>query len=95
MRDAAADLQIEHALRHLTAIVASADDAIIGKTLDGVLTYWNAGAERLELEYTAAEILGKSVGLLIPPERRAELSVILAKIGRGERVRHYETTRGR
>ena len=80
----------EEARAHLAAIVASSDDAIIGKTLEGVITSWNAGAERL-YGYAADEVIGQQLALLIPPERPAELPAILARLRRGERIRHHET----
>jgi PAS domain S-box-containing protein len=76
----------------LAAIVASSDDAIVSKTLDGVITSWNAGAERI-FGYTAEEAVGQPVLMLIPPERRDEEDLILGRIRRGERVEHFETVR--
>ncbi len=76
----------------LAAIVSSSDDAIVSKTLDGVITSWNAGAERL-FGYTPAEAIGQSMTLIIPTERRAEENEILQRIRRGERVEHFETVR--
>jgi PAS domain S-box-containing protein len=76
----------------LAAIVKSSDDAIIGKTLDGTVTSWNAGAERL-YGYTAAEMEGQNVSLLIPNHSANELSEILKKVGQGESVEHHETQR--
>jgi PAS domain S-box-containing protein len=76
----------------LAAIVESSDDAIISKDLDGIVTSWNAGAERM-FGYTAEEMIGKPVSLLIPPERDNEERQILSKIRRGERISHYETVR--
>jgi PAS domain S-box-containing protein len=76
----------------LAAIVESADDAIFGKTLDGIITSWNPGAERL-YGYTPAEIVGQSVARLVPPDRPDELPGIMARLRRGERVHHYETVR--
>ena len=77
---------------YLAAIVASSDDVIVSKTLDGVITSWNPGAERV-LGYTAAEAVGKHIKMIIPPERWAEEDDVLARIGRGERVDHFETVR--
>jgi PAS domain S-box-containing protein len=77
---------------HLAAIVASSEDAIVGKTLDGTITSWNAAAERL-LGYTAAEIVGASVLRLIPPELQAQEPAILARLAAGERVATFETVR--
>jgi len=78
----------------LAAIVASSDDAIISKSLDGVITSWNRGAERL-FGYTAEEAIGQPVTMLIPPERFNEEPTILGRIRRGEPIDHYETVRRR
>lgn len=78
----------------LAAIVESSDDAIFSKTLDGVLLSWNRGAEQL-YGYNADEVIGRSVSLLIPPGQPDELPDILERLRRGERIRHYETTRVR
>src|SRR2546426_3612150 len=83
--------QTEAALARVAAIVESSDDAIIGKTLDGMIASWNAGAERL-YGYAAREVVGRwPIALVIPPEHRDELSMILERLARGERVDHYET----
>ena len=76
----------------LAAIVDSSEDAIISKNLDGIITSWNAGAERL-FGYTASEIIGQPVSRLMPPEYRSDMENILGKISRGERVEHFETVR--
>jgi PAS domain S-box-containing protein len=76
----------------LAAIVESSEDAIVSKTLDGVITSWNAGAQLL-FGYTAAEAVGRSITLIIPPERAHEEQVILERLRRGERIEHYETVR--
>ena len=76
----------------LAAIVASSDDAIISKTLDGIITSWNAGAERL-FGYTAAEAIGRSIHLVIPADRKEEEEVILGRLRRGERIDHFQTIR--
>jgi PAS domain S-box-containing protein len=78
----------------LAAIVESSEDAIISKNLDGIITSWNAGAERL-FGYTAAEAIGRPVIMLIPEDRLNEEPEILNRIRRGERVDHYETIRRR
>jgi PAS domain S-box-containing protein len=78
----------------LAAIVDSSDDAIISKTLDGVITTWNKAAERF-YGYQAEEIIGHSISLLIPPGRPNEMTGILDRIRIGERVGPYETTRRR
>lgn len=76
----------------LAAIIESAEDAIISKTLEGVITSWNNGAERL-FGYTADEVVGKPVTILIPPDHIDEEPQILRRIKAGERVEHYETVR--
>src|SRR6185295_5934987 len=78
----------------LASIIASSDDAIISKDLGGIIQTWNAGAERL-FGYTAEEAIGRSVTMLMPPERADEEPGILERIRRGERVDHYETVRRR
>lgn len=90
----AADVGAEHARARLAAVVESSDDAIISKTLEGIITSWNLGAERI-FGYTADEIVGQSVLKLIPPDRRHEEPVILDRIRNGQRVDHYETVRMR
>jgi len=78
----------------LAAIVNSSDDAIISKTLDGIITSWNPGAEKM-FGYTAAEMVGNSMLILFPPELLNEEADLLARIASGESVRHYETVRVR
>ncbi|HEY8562874.1 MAG TPA: ATP-binding protein [Pyrinomonadaceae bacterium] len=78
----------------LAAIIESAEDAIVSKTLDSIITSWNKGAERV-FGYAADEIVGKSVLLLIPPDRQNEENLILEKIRSGKRIEHYETIRVR
>src|SRR5712691_13168044 len=78
----------------LASIVDTSDDAIISKTLDGVITTWNKAAERI-YGYQADEVIGHSVSLLIPPDRANEMVEILDRIRIGERVDRYETTRRR
>ncbi|HZF37352.1 MAG TPA: ATP-binding protein, partial [Blastocatellia bacterium] len=79
---------------YLAAIVESSDDAIISTDLRGAIRSWNRGAERL-YGYTEAEVVGKPVSMLIPPERRDEESPILKLIRKGERISQYETVRRR
>jgi PAS domain S-box-containing protein len=76
----------------LAAIVEASEDAIVSKTLDGVIRSWNGGAERL-FGYTAGEAVGQPITLIIPPERRDEERAILERLRRGERVEHFETVR--
>ena len=82
----------EHSAAQLAAIVESSQDAIVGKTLDGVVTSWNQAAERM-FGYTAEEMIGQSVLKLIPLERRPEEHMILTRVRRGERIESYETER--
>ena len=82
----------EERCRQLASIVESSDDAIISKDLNGIITTWNMGAERL-FGYRAEEVIGKCGTILIPPEYRDEEPLILERIRRGERVEHYETVR--
>ncbi|HST53497.1 MAG TPA: ATP-binding protein [Pyrinomonadaceae bacterium] len=78
----------------LSALVESADDAVISKTLGSVITSWNSGAERL-FGYTVEEAVGKSVTMLIPADHPDEEPSIIARLKRGERIEHYETVRVR
>ncbi|HVC32429.1 MAG TPA: diguanylate cyclase [Chloroflexota bacterium] len=80
--------------RLLAAILASSDDAIISQTLEGVITGWNPGAERL-YGHSASQAVGHCVSLLFPPDRSDELDVQLERIARGEWIDHYETSRVR
>jgi len=76
----------------LTALIGSADDAIISKTLDGVITSWNKGAERI-FGFTAEEAVGKPITIIIPPDHLDEEPEILARLRAGERIEHFETVR--
>jgi PAS domain S-box-containing protein len=90
------------ALRHkadratglMASIVESSDDAIVSKTLKGVITSWNPGAERI-FGYTAKEAIGQSISLIIPVDRATEEETILKRLGRGERIDHFDTVRVR
>jgi PAS domain S-box-containing protein len=77
---------------HLASIIESSDDVIVSKTLEGVITSWNPAAERI-FGYTAGEAIGQNIKLIIPHDRWAEEDDVLARIGRGERVDHFETVR--
>lgn len=78
----------------LSALIESADDAIISKTLEGVITSWNKGAERI-FGYTAEEVIGKPITILIPEDHLEEEPAILARLREGQRIEHYETVRRR
>jgi two-component system NtrC family sensor kinase len=84
----------EAAESFLSALVESADDAIISKNLDGIVTSWNPGAEKV-FGYTAKDMIGKPISLLVPADRPDEEPRILERIRRGERISHYETKRVR
>ncbi len=81
-------------LRWLASIVESSDDAIISKSLDGIITSWNRGAERI-FGYTTEEAVGQPITIVIPQDRHDEERAILTRIGRGERIDHFETIRQR
>ena len=87
-------LKADKATGLLASIVDSSDDAIISKTLDGVIISWNAGAQRL-FGYTAEEAIGQSVSMIIPIDRLSEETTILARLRQGVRIDHYDTTRRR
>ena len=87
-------LRAEETTRRMAAIVETSDDAIISKNLEGVIQTWNRGAANI-FGYTADEVVGKPVTLLMPPERYDEEPGILARLRRGERIDHYETVRRR
>ncbi|MBV9997568.1 MAG: PAS domain S-box protein [Verrucomicrobia bacterium] len=84
--------QAEEIRARLAAIVEGSEDAIIGKTLESTITSWNRGAERL-FGYAAKEAVGQAIWVVIPPERLDEEARLLARLRRGEHVRHYETVR--
>jgi PAS domain S-box-containing protein len=91
-RDITERRRAEEAQVRLAAIVESSEDAIIGKTLEGIITSWNQGAERI-YGYRAGDVVGRSLALLIPPDRPDELPGILAQLARGEAISRYETER--
>ncbi|MGE3401522.1 MAG: PAS domain S-box protein [Vicinamibacterales bacterium] len=84
----------ERAARRLAAIVESSEDAIVSKDLGGIVTSWNAGAERM-FGYSAEEMIGRSIRTIIPPDRHEEEDDVLARLRRGDKVHHFETTRRR
>src|SRR6185369_3693030 len=88
-QERAGKLVTEHVL---AAIVASSDDAIISKSLEGIIQTWNAGAERI-FGYTAAEAIGRHISLVIPPERLPEEDQIITNLKAGRRIDHFETVR--
>jgi PAS domain S-box-containing protein len=91
-RDVSERRRTELARAHLAAIVDSSEDAIVSKTLQGIILSWNTGAERL-FGYSSSEAVGQPITILIPPERINEEGEILARIARGERIEHFETVR--
>ena len=100
-RDVSAQRRLEHdkasqlqAARFLASIVESSDDAIVSKSLDGIIQSWNAAAERL-FGYTAEQAVGHHISLVIPPERIAEEDRIIASLRAGQRIEHFETERQR
>jgi PAS domain S-box-containing protein len=90
--DITARKNAEEAVARLAAIVESSDDAIVGKDLEGIVTSWNAGAEKM-FGYAPSEMIGSSITKLIPPGRHGEEAQILGRIRRGERVHHFDTGR--
>jgi two-component system sensor kinase FixL len=89
------DRRTDHATSNrLAAIVTSSDDAIVGKTIDGIVTDWNAGAEKI-FGYTATEMIGKPLATLLPPGKENEEEEILARIRDGGKIDHFETRRRR
>ncbi|WP_395738683.1 PAS domain S-box protein [Prosthecobacter sp.] len=86
--------ELQRKQEQLAAIVEFSDDAIIGKTLEGIISSWNRGAERI-FGYTAQEAIGQTLLILFPPDRIQEEKVILERISQGETVHHFETVRVR
>jgi PAS domain S-box-containing protein len=94
-REAASERRLRTERESLfSAVVESSSDAIITKLLDGTITGWNGAAERL-FGFTAAEAIGKSIDIIVPPDRRDEVCNIVERISRGEPIEHYETSRMR
>jgi PAS domain S-box-containing protein len=85
-------LKADKAIGLLASIVDSSDDAIVSKTLEGVITSWNAGAERL-FGYTAKEAIGQHISMIIPRDRLDEETSILARLRQGDRIDHFDTVR--
>jgi two-component system CheB/CheR fusion protein len=86
--------QAEEAMARLVAIIDSSNDAIVGKDLNGIITSWNTSAEKI-FGYTQEEVVGKSIKIIIPPDRIDEEARILGRIRHGEPVKHYDTVRRR
>jgi PAS domain S-box-containing protein len=92
MRDMTEQRRVQEERARLASIVESSEDAILSKTLDGIITSWNRGAQML-YGYSPEEVVGQSITILVPPERPNEIPGILEKLKRGEKVEHYETVR--
>ena len=92
MRDVTERKRAQELHARLAAIVESSDDAIIGNTLEGIITSWNRGAERM-YGYTAEEAIGRPISMLVPADKPDEVPEILKRIERGEKVENYETRR--
>src|SRR5215469_7510444 len=88
------NLRGDQATRVLAAIAETSQDAIVTKTVEGVVTSWSKSAERI-FGYTAGEMIGQPISVLAPPERADEMLDILARIGRGEHIERSETERRR
>jgi diguanylate cyclase (GGDEF)-like protein/PAS domain S-box-containing protein len=93
-RDVTERRRLEENVHHLASIVESSTDAIIGESLDGLIVSWNAGAQRM-YGYAAAEAVGRSISMIIPPDRAHELEPMLDAVRRGQRVGEFETIRVR
>src|SRR5207249_508789 len=91
-RDITERKHAEETQQLLAAIVSSSDDVIVSKTLDGIITSWNAAAEKL-FGYTAEEAIGQHITLIIPAELHQEEEAIIEKLRNGEPINHYETIR--
>ncbi len=89
-----ASARAEDECLRLAAMINSSDDAIIGKTPEGIITSWNDGATRL-YGFAPAEAIGQAIALIIPPDRPEEMNRILERIRQGERIAHHETVRQR
>nr|WP_190194456.1 PAS domain S-box protein [Streptomyces minutiscleroticus] len=92
VRDVSDRKAAEKHINQLAALVESSQDAILAKTLDGHITYWNAAAQRL-YGYSEEEVLGHHVTMLAPPDRTSEITTLLERLARGEKIEHFETLR--
>ncbi|MFF2149136.1 PAS domain S-box protein [Kitasatospora sp. NPDC058190] len=92
VRDVSDRKAAEARITELAALVESSQDAILAKTLDGRITYWNAAAQRL-YGYTTGEVIGRPITMLAPAARRAEIATLLQRLRKGEKVEHFETLR--
>lgn len=92
VRDVSERKAAEARINELAALVESSQDAILAKTLEGCITYWNAAAQQL-YGYTSDEAVGCHVSLLAVPERKGEVDVLMGRLGRGEMIEHFETLR--
>lgn len=92
VRDVSERKAAEERINELAVLVESSQDAILAKTLDGRITYWNAAAQRL-YGYAADEAIGQHVSMLAPAELKEEIAALLGRLGRGERIEHFETLR--
>ncbi|WP_199809058.1 PAS domain S-box protein [Streptomyces sp. NRRL WC-3626] len=92
VRDVSDRKAAEERISELAALVESSQDAILAKTLDGHITYWNTAAQRL-YGYTAGEVMGRHISLLAPSDHRDEIAVLLTRLRTGEKVEHFETLR--
>jgi len=92
VRDVSERKAAEARINELAALVESSQDAILAKTLDGRITYWNTAAQRL-YGYTAEEAIGRHVSMLAPPERRDEINLLLEELREGAKIEHFETLR--
>ena len=92
LRDVSEQRRAEERRARLAAIVESSDDAIIGKTVEGIITNWNRAAERI-YGYTSEDAVGQHISMLVPAERPDEIPRILEILRRGEKIDHFETVR--
>ena len=91
-RDITERKKAEEEIQKLANVVESSDDAIITKSLDGIITSWNKGAEKI-YGYTPSEVIGQKISILVPPSINEEITELIERIAHGERIHHYETLR--